>query len=167
MIIRLTQHQHRQVLKVVEWSRLQEELNAETRPGPKRYIDVRMPFTAWLMVQNLLVDHTFNRKGQLSRSVATSQFTALRNVARGVNAYKRHPAWRGVGMQDYQTEILYGWATDNVLLPRPLSNSMFVALVPRWYEEPIGPVTLWRPEAESILVDDRLFDESLHKVFAV
>jgi hypothetical protein len=98
MIVRLT---HRDLAAVRYWGTARHisfiESNS-TKVG-KRYVDVGMPYSAWLALRNTLREQAFSRSGRGRPSKLTGDMAgtrhALTHIQRELNAMDVHPALLG------------------------------------------------------------------------
>lgn len=165
MIVRLTPHGHKVVLRTVVMDEgMHDELQADvTTVGA--VVEIQAAYAAWRYVYLRLYDKTFGPRGG-KQGATRVEFTALRRITKELNYVDKHPALQGLAMIGLHADLFPVWEIEpserdpRKYSPYPIPGHQFVVLSPVWYDgQHQTRVTRWVDNVDS---PSRLADEHLH-----
>lgn len=122
---------------------------------------IRAPYVAWRLTLALLINEAFRRDGK-RRDVPRPTGTAIKRIARELNAVDRHPAMRGLAVIGWQAITFPVWWGAAGYFPAPMPSLQFVVLKPEWTIENGKKITTWSPTEGVAPEGDRLLMEETH-----
>ncbi len=168
MWVRLTRTQHGRILPRIETA-LADELWREVCPQDETILHVRAPFIVWELAFNQLLGQVFGPRGGRAQGVPLSATRAAEMIATAMNAYERHPAFRGAQILGHHAVSWFpAWKMPEpdergrIYSPRPIADGVFVCLGPEFLTEPGRPWTTWS-EFGLVPRGDWLAEQQVHE----